>query len=197
MLFKNLHPTKPIKVTIMMKQASTFIFLFLIAASLFSAPNALAQDAKIGFVEPQIILERMPEVRAVQQRIQNFVGRKQEELSQKEANLQRQLREYQQRAGVMSETARAAEEERLGNLDLELRQAQQQAQMEIEQRRVELLSPILEQIQTSINTVAQREGFDYILNRRTSTGDMIVLYVSERVRTTNNITDAVMRHLGI
>ena len=59
------------------------------------------------------------------------------------------------------------------------------------------MSPLLQQIQESINTVADRMGLDYVLNTTTSAGDVIILYVSPEVQAEYDITDAVMEELGI
>ncbi|MEX0894425.1 MAG: OmpH family outer membrane protein, partial [Balneolaceae bacterium] len=61
----------------------------------------------------------------------------------------------------------------------------------------ELMSPLLEQMQNSINTVADQQSLDYVLNTRTSAGDVIILYVKPEVRENNDITDAVMQQMGI
>lgn len=162
-----------------------------------AAPVAQAQDMKIGFVEPRVILERMPEMRAVQQRLQNFAERKQNELANKERELQTEIELYQQKVGVISEQAQQQEEQRLNELDMEFRQLQNSAQQEVQQRQAELMSPILEQMQQAINTVAEAQGLDYVLNTTTSSGDVIILYVSERVQNEYDITDEVMQELGI
>jgi len=173
------------------------ITLLLMMSLPANSVEAQSQDMKIGFVEPRAILERMPEMRAVQQRIQNFAERKSEELAQMERELQQQIESYQQTIGVISDQARQQEEERLGELDLELRQSQTQAQQELAERRAELMEPLLDQIQTAINEVAQERGIDYVLNLTTSTGDVIILYVRDELREEYDITDAVMRNLGI
>src|SRR5690625_393701 len=144
---------------------------FIIAAfgSVFlTAAPLQAQDMKICFVEPRAVLERMPEMRAVQQRLQNFAERKQNELIQKERELQTELEAYQQKVGVISEQARQNEEERLTQLDQEFRQMQMEAQQEVEQQQAQLMGPLLQQIQDSINNVASQKGLDYVLNTTTS-----------------------------
>ncbi len=181
-----------------MKKVYTLGFIFLIAiTTLMAAPAVQAQDMKIGFVEPRAVLERMPEMRAVQQRLQNFAERKQNQLVQKERELQTEVELYQQKVGVISEQARQSEEERLNALDTEFRQMQQQAQQEMAQQRAQLMSPLLEQIQEAIDAVAERKGLDYVLNTTTSAGDVIILYVSPQVREEYDITDAVMAQLDI
>ncbi|HLR90323.1 MAG TPA: OmpH family outer membrane protein [Balneolaceae bacterium] len=173
---------------------------FIIAAfgSVFlTAAPLQAQDMKIGFVEPRAVLERMPEMRAVQQRLQNFAERKQNELIQKERELQTELEAYQQKVGVISEQARQNEEERLTQLDQEFRQMQMEAQQEVEQQQAQLMGPLLQQIQESINNVASQKGLDYVLNTTTSSGDVIILYVSPQVEAEYDITQAVMADLDI
>ena len=181
-----------------MKLATSFIFTVLIALStMISAPAAQAQDMKIGFVDPRAVLERMPEMRAVQQRLQNFAERKQRELTEMERELQTEIELYQQKVGVISENAQQQEEERLTEMDQNFRQMQNRAQQEMQEERQRLMAPLLDQIQTSINAVADRKGIDYVLNTTTSTGDVIILYVSEEVQQEYDITDEVMADLDI
>lgn len=178
----------------------SLVTLFILSA-MMAVPTANAQvasgDMEIGFVDPRAILDRMPEMRAVQQRLQNFAERKQSELAQKEQELQTEIELYQQKVGVISEQARQSEEERLTQLDQEYRQLTSQAQQELQQRRAELMAPLLQQMQESINSVAAERGLDYVLNTTTSTGDVIILYVSPEVQSNYDITDAVMQDLGI
>lgn len=181
-----------------MKLAKQIVFLSLIVMTGFMAvPEVQAQDMKIGFVDPRAVLERMPEMRAVQQRLQNFAERKQNELSEKERELQTEIELYQQKVGVISEEARQNEEQRLSEMDAEFRQLQSEVEQEFQQQRAELMSPLLEQIQQSINTVASNRELDYVLNTTTSTGDVIILYVSEEVQEEYDITEAVMNDLDI
>lgn len=178
----------------------SIVTLFILSA-MITVPTAQAQmasgDMEIGFVDPRAILDRMPEMRAVQQRLQNLMERKQNELAEKEQELQTEIELYQQKVGVISEQARQTEEERLTQLDQEFRQFQNQAQQEVQQRRAELMAPLLQQMQEAINNVASEQGLDYVLNTTTSTGDVIILYVSPEVQTEYDITDAVMQDLGI
>ena len=139
----------------------------------------------------------MPEMKAVQQRIQNFALRKQQELLAKEEAFQAEVTTYQQKIGVISAEAQAAEEERLGRLQNEFLQAQQSAETELEQKRQELVGPLLEQIGNAITVVAKRMELTYVLNTTTSTGDLVILYVSEKYAAENNITESVMEELGM
>lgn len=162
-----------------------------------TAQAQVAEEVKIGYVNPQAILANMPEMRAVQQRIQNFALRKQQELLEQEQAFQAEVTTYQQKIGVISAEAQAAEEERLGQLQNDLLNAQQTAEGELEQKRQELVGPLLEQIGNAINTVAERMELTYVLNTTTSTGDLVILYVSEDYAAKYNITESVMEELGM
>lgn len=164
------------------------------------SPSAVAQSSselKIGYVNPQSILANMPEMRAVQQRLQNFTARKQQELTSLEQQFQSEVAEYQQKIGVISQDAQQQEEIRLGQLQQELIQAQETAEQELAQRRDELIGPLLEQIGAAIEAVAQNQGLSYVLNTTTSAGDMIILYASEDFRAKFDITQSVMEELGM
>lgn len=156
-----------------------------------------SQDLEIGYVDPQAILNKMPEMKAVQQKMQNFMERKREEFATKQQEFQQQVSEYQQKESVISEAAKKKEEERLGQLNAELQQYQTQIQQEIQEKQQELVSPLLDQIDSAVSTVAQDMGLTYVINTTTSQGDAIILYTSNEAQQNYNITDQVMRELDI
>ena len=162
-----------------------------------SSTTAQQRTLEIGFVDPQAILNKMPEMKAVQQRLQNFIDRKRQEFANKQQNFQQQVDEYQQKQSVISEAAKKKEEERLGKLNAELQEFQSQIQQEIQQKQQELVGPLLDQIDTAVQTVAEDMGLTYVINTTTSQGDQIILYASNEARQKYNITDQVMQELGI
>lgn len=174
----------------------SLLCLFAIGFVNISTANA-QQDLEIGYVDPQSILSKMPEMKAVQQRLQNFVDRKREEFATKQQNFQQQVSEYQQKESVISESAKKKEEERLGKLNAELQQFQSQIQQEIQQKQQELVGPLLDQIDKAVSSVAQQMDLTYVINSTTSQGDRIILYTSNEAQQKYNITDRVMKELGI
>jgi outer membrane protein len=184
----------------MLKRILSFSFACLFIVSVATVSSATAQqqqDLEIGYVDPQAILNKMPEMKAVQQRLQNFIDRKREELATKQQDFQQQVSEYQQKESVISDAAKQKEEERLGQMNAELQQMQGQIQQEVQQKQQELVGPLLDQIDTAISTVAQDMGLTYVINRTTSQGDVIVLYASEEAQNRYDITNQVMTELGI
>jgi outer membrane protein len=170
----------------------------LLALALVPGQNVLAQaEMKIGYVEPMVILERMPEMAAIERKLQNFMERKNREIAQKEMDLAQRLEDFQRRRSVISAEAREREEENLTRLQVELQQMQGTAQQELQQQQIEQVSPVIEKIQQAIDSVADEMGLTYVLNTMTNNGDFIILYVSEEVRNNFNITERVMQKLDI
>jgi len=169
-----------------------FISLFLL---ILDTEKANSQELEIGFVDFYSILERMPEMQAVQQRIQNFAGQKIQELQDKERELQMSYEEFQQTADVLSESAREREEERLQGLGMEFQQLQMQARQEVDQYQMELMQPLLEEIQNAIAEVALEHDVDYILKTTTDTGDQVVLWVAPEIQQEYDLTDEVMQRV--
>ena len=178
---------------------TTFLFaIFFVHIGLKNTNRVQAQtsEIKIGYVNPQAILASMPEMKAVQQRLQNFTTRKQQELYDKEQAFQTEVVAYQQKIGVISTEAQRQEEERLGQLQAELVQAQRDAEGELQAKRNELVGPLLEQIGAAIDTIASSMQLTYVLNTTTSTGDLVILYASEEYQQKYDITEQVMEAFG-
>ena len=174
------------------------ICLGLILTSGLSQTQAqVKQQERIGYVNPQAILQKMPEMKAVSQRMQNFMQKKEQEIAQKQEDLQQQITEYQQRQSVISDEAKKKEEERLGQLQADLQEAQRQAQQDIQQKQQELVGPLYDEINKSISAVAEEMNLSYVLNTRTTSGDVIILYTSDEAKEKYDITGQVMEELGI
>jgi len=177
-------------------QLTALCLVFVLSTGLTQS-QAQIQEDKIGYVNPQALLQRMPEMKAVQQRLQNFVQKKRESIAQKDQDFQDQVAEYQQKQSVISDAAKKKEEERLGQLQADLQQSQRQVQQEVQQKQQELVGPLYEEINTAIETVATRQDLAYVLNTTTNQGDLIILYASQNAQENYDITSQVMDELGI
>lgn len=162
--------------------------------------NSFAQDFKIGYVDPRVILDRMPEAKAIQQQIQNLYERKSTDLSDKQRELQNEIELYQQKEGVISEQARQEEEERLILMDQEIRQLQTDVQQEIQQQQLELMTPLIEKIRSSVNQVASQQDLDLVLDIAPSGYsilDRTIIQTSPELQANFNITQQVIDDLGL
>lgn len=178
----------------MLKKIS--IGLCLVVTALL-ASDLQAQETKIGYVNPQAILNRMPEMKAIQQRIKNTEDRQLAKLASEEAAIEQAFLEYEQKKDVISAAAKKTNEDMIRKMQEDFQKSQNEANTAVQQKRNELLGPVQQQISQAIDAVAKRMELSYVLNTITSTGDMVILYASEEYAVKYNITDAVMVELGI
>ncbi len=184
---------------------STFLLVVITLSIGFISGNAPVTQAQqteesgmtIGYVDPQTILMSMPDMAAIERRLQNFAEQRREEFAEKENRFRQEVEEYQQKMGVISEEAQQQEEERLAELNMELQEFSQNFQMEYQERQMELMEPLFDQIQDAIDDVATERGFTYVLNTMTERGDFVILYASEEAQNNYDITNEVKRTLEI
>jgi outer membrane protein len=173
------------------------ILIGLFIALTVSTVVAEAQTLKIGYVDPQEILVKMPEYAAVERRLQNFAERKRDEFGKLQADFEKRATDYQQKASVLSNDARAAEERALEGMRDKLENFQAQYQEDLMKEQQTQLTPLFEKIEKGIADVANEMGMTFVLNPRTSNGDIILLYVSDEARETLNITRRVIAKLEL
>lgn len=164
--------------------------LVVLGAALIAAP-ADAQISKIGYTNQQVILSNMPEMQNVQQQLQKAAKQQQQELQQEQQEWQKQMQQYQQQRSMLNDSARARRERQLRRQEQELRQSSQQRQQELRQREQELMQPLLKDLQSAINLVADRRGIDMVVRSEA------LLYVDQTSQNVVDITKPVAQELDI
>ncbi|MEO1022928.1 MAG: OmpH family outer membrane protein [Bacteroidota bacterium] len=171
----------------MLKKTSVLLFIigFLVHT------HSVAQ-VKIGYTNPARILTEIPEVASIDTTIAELVQRRDAELALKADSLQQELLAYEQVASSMTEEARASREQELLAKNEAFTNERQGYLNEVNQRRNQLMLPIIEQMNAAIKVVADRLQLDLVLNEGTSYGDAIIFYSgNERL----DITDQVIAEL--
>ena len=172
-------------------------FLFALAFAL--APAALAQPVKVGFVDTDQIVIRMPEFASVQQQLQQeqqAVGVRvrtvQDSLQQV---LRTQVADYQtfDASALATDAARQERQREILGTQSQIEQAEVQGLQYLSFREARLLQPVLNRIDLAIQNVAAEGGFDLILPTVANNAP-VFLYRSERVE---DLTVQVMETLGI
>lgn len=161
---------------------------FLLAAAVAVAP---AQAQKIGYTNQQAILSNMPEMQDVQQKLQQEFKQQQKRFQQKQQQLQKQIQQYQQQRSMLNDSARAERERELTQQQQELQQWRQKRQQRIRQREQELMQPLLKNLQSAINLVANRRDVDMVVQSQA------LLYVNQSSDQVVDITQEVAEELEI
>jgi len=165
------------------------VFIALLLAGLLAAPAA--QGQKIGYANQQAILANMPEMAEVQKKLQRSARQQQKELQQQRKQLQRQMKQYQQQRSLLSDSAQAQRQKQLRRQQQQLRKSSQQRQKQLRKRERKLMQPLLEDLQSAIETVSARKELDVVLRSQA------LLDVDQNSESVVNISREVAQELGI
>ncbi len=149
------------------------------------AVGASAQDAmKIGYVNTERILRDAVPAKAAQQKLEQEFSKRDKDLQEMAARLKSMGERNDRDASVMSESDRARRQREFAELEKEFQRKQREFREDLNQRRNEELSAVVDKANRAIKQIAEQEKYDFILQE--------AVYASSRV----DITDKVLRALG-
>ncbi len=149
-----------------------------------------AQTLKIGYVDSASIMEIMPERTKVEQDLQTYYGELQAELQAMAVEYENKLKDYQANQATMSNLIRQSKESEIVNLQTRIQEFEANASVAFEEKRLELLTPLIEKVQNAVNAVGGEKGFTYILDKAVGA----VVYIGENAI---DITPDVKAKLGL
>ncbi|MEX0601094.1 MAG: OmpH family outer membrane protein [Rhodothermales bacterium] len=180
----------------MCKRVSAVLSLLLFASPLLigSLHDARAQALDVGYTDHEIIIVNMPEYQTVQQQLQSAYEGNQQELQTLYQDYQERLERYQRQQSLLSDERRAEREQELMDLQQDIQEQAQAQDQQLAERESQLMQPLLQQVQTAINEVAEARGLDIVLRSQVGTQPLL-LYVNPE--TITDITLDVARNLGL
>ncbi len=145
---------------------------------------ALGGDFRVGYVDIERILrESAPAVKAGQKIEKEFAAR--DEAIKKLSVQVRDLQDYLEKKGAgLSNAERRNKERELSNVSAELQRAQREFREDLNQRKNEELSVLLEHANKAIQAIAESEKYDLVLQE--------AVYRNPKI----DITDKVLKALA-
>jgi len=148
---------------------------------------------KIGYVDTEVILDRIPKYASVQQRLEKLEAEWRSEIQSQRETVQALRDEFRASELLFTEAERKKK-----------RAAIQQAQQKVQElrkrdfgpdgrlyaRQKKLMRPIQERVLTAAEEVATEEGYDYVFDKSEK---VLFLYAREQ----HNLNDEVLEALGI
>jgi outer membrane protein len=138
--------------------------VFLPVLWVFVLASAAQAQAKIGFINSQIIIDQDSAAQAAQAQFDSDLARYQAELTQLGEEGNQLVQQYQQQQAMLSEEARANREEEIRLKQEEYNQRLQQLDQQAAARRAELLQPVMDRINQVIEQVRAEGGYALILD---------------------------------
>jgi len=138
---------------------------------LLVAPQSFAVQgaSKVGVVDTEIILQKLPETKTVETSIQAALAPLQKELSIKNQEFKSAVDEYKKQAPSLKPAIRAQREKELTLKSQALQKFQQDQNLAFEKKQQEIFAPVLQKLNTAIEAIAQKEGFGVVLHKKTAT----------------------------
>ncbi len=163
----------------------------LIAACALITFSASAQ--KFGYMNSAAILSLLPEVKQADATLEVTQKQYQEMGKKKVELLQTSYKSLQEKAqaGLLSPKQEEEEAAKLKAMESELQAFEQEMGKKIQDKRNELLGPILKKVNDAINAVAKENEYQFVFDAGPGSG--ILLYADE----SQDVTKLVMDKLGV
>lgn len=159
-----------------------FRFLLLAVSVLFS--TAALAEVKIGFINSQRVINEAPQAAQAKKRIEREFEKRDQDLQRMAQQLKALQESLEKNAAGLSETARKNKEREFADLNRDFQRKQREFQEDLNLRRNEEMASIFEHVNKVINTIAEQEKYDLIVQE--------AVYFSAGV----DITDKVLRVLN-
>ncbi|WP_434972341.1 OmpH family outer membrane protein [Longibacter sp.] len=148
---------------------------------------------KIGYIDSQYILDRLPEYQTVQQKLDQVEQQWRSEIQDARDRVEELRQEYQARELLYTDEEREQRKQEITEARREVESLRQRyfgPDGQLFSRQRELMRPIQERILAAVEEVATSEGYDYVLDQ---SGDVLFMFARDQY----DLSDTVLRELGV
>lgn len=165
------------------------VLLFMLGALLTF--NVQAQ--RYAVIDSKYILEKLPDYKNAQAKLNQFSEMWQQEIDQKEAALNKMYKDYDAEQIMLPADLKKKREDELFNREKELRDLQRKRfgfEGDLFKKRQELIKPIQDKVYTAIQQLATEKQYDFILDK--SEG-ITVIFADPKL----DKSEEILRSLGV
>ena len=166
-------------------------YLFLAGLLLVSAVYVNAQ--RYAVIDSKYILEKLPEYKESQQRLDQYSAQWQQEIETKQTALDKMYKDFDAEQVMLSDELKKKREDELYNKEKELRDLQKKRfgfEGDLFKKRQEMIKPIQDKVYTAIQNLAIEKSYDFILDK--SEG-ITVIFADPKL----DRSEDVLRKLGV
>jgi outer membrane protein len=168
-----------------MKKILSFILIPLLSGALFA-------QAKIGFIDSDTIMDKLPDAQDARARLDQMIQDWQEELNELEREFKTKFDDYDRRKLILTDQTRSEIESDLIKIEQQIGQFREQkfgTNGELFLKQDELMKPIQNRVFNAIQEVAVEEDLDFIFDR---SGDILLLYARDRFDMTQRVLEKLL-----
>lgn len=152
-----------------------------------------AQAQRYAIVDTKYILEKIPEYKQAQQKLDQFSDQWQKEIDEKQSALDRIYKDYEAEQVMLSEGLKKKREDEIFVREKEVRELQRKRfgfEGDLFKRRQELVKPVQDKVYNAIQKIAVARLYDFILDK--SEG-ITVIFADPKL----DKSEEVLKELGV
>ena len=169
-----------------MKKIGTAILLFFMIGT-------TAHAQRYAVIDMNYILNKLPEYKAAQQKLDEFSAQWQQEIDRQSAALDKMYKDYDAEKVMLSDDLRKKREDEIFNADKDLRDLQRKRfgyEGDLFKKRQELIKPIQDKVYTAVQKLAASKLYDFILDK---SDGITVIFADPKL----DRSEDVLRELGV
>jgi outer membrane protein len=166
--------------------------LFLLAVC-FLLLAAATNAQRYAIIDSKYILEKLTEYKDAQKKLDQFSEQWQQEIDQKQAMVDKMIKEYDAEQVMLSDELKKKREDELYNKEKELRDLQKKRfgfEGDLFKKRQELIKPIQDKVYNAVQKLAVDKQYELILDK--SEG-ITVIFADPKL----DKSEDVLRYLGV
>ena len=164
---------------------------FLLLAGICLVNYAEAQ--RYAIIDSRFILDKIPEYKEAQTKLDQFSALWQQELDQKQAAMDKMVKDYDAEQVMLPDALKKKREDEIYNKEKELRDLQKKRygfEGDLFKKRQELIKPIQDRVYNAVQKLAVEKQYDFILDK--SEG-ITVIFADPKL----DKSEDVLRNLGV
>jgi outer membrane protein len=162
-------------------------------SALFITAILVTSAQRYAVIDSKYILEKLPEYKSAQQKLDQYSEQWQEEIDTKSAALDKMYKDYDAEQVMLSDELKKKREDELFNREKELRDLQKKRfgyEGDIFKKRQELIKPVQDKVYNAVQKLAVAKLYDFILDK--SEG-ITVIFADPKL----DKSDDVLREMGV
>jgi outer membrane protein len=148
-----------------MKRIHLFAATALMGLAVLASPAQA--EIKLGYIDSEVLRERLPEFKQIQRELERLKQDYEQQAVDRQSKLVKLQDDFQKQELLMSEVRKA---EMQASFEKQVQELQQFTQEklgpngELFRKNIELSQPIFEQINTALEAIAEKDGYDFIFD---------------------------------
>ena len=159
-------------------------FLLAVALSTATAFGAESATLKIAYVDLQKALQQVDAGKTAKAQLEKDVAAKRTELEKAQAALQAEAEQFEKKAAILNDSAKAAKQQELQKKFMEFQKSASESQANLQTRERELTKPLIEELRSIIEGIGKEKGYQLIVEKN----EGAVLYAE----TGSDLTESVI-----